>query len=96
MEDVEVVEGHATTGHLPPKIEEFLSKLGEKKARVFHCLHWLAITALICRVNLYTEVAEHKRRDQQIKSAIEEVMSERKADKVTFKLAQERSVDVSG
>ena len=42
---------------------------------------------------MYVEVAEHKKCDQQIKSAIEEAMSERKADKVTFKLAQERSAD---
>ena len=92
-ENEDRVGGQATAGHLPPKIEDFLSKLGEKKAKVIHCLHWLAMTALIGSVNLYVEVAEHKIRDQQIKSAMEEAMMERKADKVTFKLAQERSAD---
>ena len=42
---------------------------------------------------LNVEVADHKKCDQQIKSAMEEAMLERKADKVTFKLAQERPAD---
>ena len=42
---------------------------------------------------LNVEVADHKKCDQQIKSAMEEAMLERKADKVTFKLAQERQAD---
>lgn len=83
-----------TESSTPPNISYFLEQVGSAKAQVIQKLHWLAMTAFIGSINLYVMVVEKREVDLRVKNAMEEAMTERLADQVSFKLAAERSADM--
>ena len=78
----------------PPDINHFLSTIGEERASIIDNLHWLAMTALSGSTNLYVQVVETRDKDLRIKKAVEEAEKEQLADKVAYKMANERSADM--